>query len=264
MKVILLLSLPLLLIGCQERGHLREQKEIAGHLREQRAIEDLGASRMYGDWVDIESGTKGGYAEEPLKPGQRIVELSLNSHRELRDEQLKALESLPHLTYLQLDHTNISDKGAAHVRFCKKLRKLTLREVSITDRSVDVFSQLTALRELDLWGTNITDEGLMSLVQLPNLESLTLHETSVSDQGVALFYGKASLKEIGLGKTHVTIQAKEKLRESIPGISIWPDDAPSGETESTQQDGADQPATAPESKAEGYSQPQTKSEVRPQ
>lgn len=206
------------------------------HLREQRAIEDLGASRMYGDWVDVESGAKGGNAEEPLKSGQRIVELSLNSHRKLRDEQLKALESLPHLIYLGLDHTNVSDEGASHVQFCTKLRKLTFREVPITDVSVEVLSDLIALRELDLWGTKISDKGVKRLAELPKLESLILHDTSVTDEGIASFFGKSSLQEIGLGNTKVTAVAKKRLRETIPGIKIWPDDSALETANGTQHD----------------------------
>lgn len=220
------------------------------HLREQKAIEDLGASRMYGDWVDVASGAKGGYADEPLKPGQRIVELSLNSRRELRDEQLKALESLPHLIYLQLDHTNVTDEGAAHIQFCKKLRKLTLRDVPITDVSVEVLTELIALRELDLWGTKISDQGVKKLAKLPELESLTLHDTSITDEAIASFYGKESLKEIGLGRTKVTDEAKKKLRQTIPGIKIWPDDSPLETANGTQQDADDQLPARAESKAE--------------
>lgn len=200
---------------------------------------------MYGDWIDIESGTKGRYAEEPLKAGQRIVELSLNSQREVRDEQMEALESLPHLTYLELDYTNITDAGAVHIRFCQKLRILSFREVSITDESVGTIASLDELQELDLWGTEVTDKGVTMLAQLPKLEALWLHQTAVTDEGIAAFYGKQSLKKIGLGRTQVTAEAKKRLRESIPGLKILPDDSEFQFAKPTQQGSSDPPSPDP-------------------
>lgn len=188
------------------------------------ALASLGASRMYGDAKVFGLWRSGRPKSDKVGRFEDVQEISLGSHRDLRDEQLINLRKFPCLEELDLKHTNLTDSGIAHLAACRNLRSLSLRFVPVTDDSASVFASLPRLRELDLWGTEITDETLRELAALRELQSLTLHDTAVTDAGLEYLESYPALEEVALARTEVTSEGKERLRSAIPGITIYPED----------------------------------------
>jgi Leucine-rich repeat (LRR) protein len=80
----------------------------------------------------------------------------------LTDSALSVIGSLPALTRLYLNKTNITDKGLLYLK------------------------NLSQLQYLNLSGTNVTTNGINNLARLKNLKQLFLYQTTISSEGLGL------------------------------------------------------------------------------
>ena len=78
------------------------------------------------------------------------------------DDEMAIIGSLTDLEFLQLDGSNVTDKGFAHVA---NLKKLTLLDMSLT-------------------GTNLTDSSVETLAGLKSLKKLNINRSRISPAGI--------------------------------------------------------------------------------
>ena len=112
------------------------------------------------------------------------------------DSDFARVAALPHLKYLNLRRSEITDGGLKHVE------------------------NLTELEILDLTGRPITDSGLMRLEGLVNLKNLWMFRTQVSDAGLVHLSSLTKLTYLDVQDTHVTRQGANELQKSLPKCTI--------------------------------------------
>ena len=90
----------------------------------------------------------------------------------------------PHIRWLDLSGTGITDAGLLHLAAMPHLERLQLDRTAITDTGLAALRPLTELESLNLYGTGITDAGLTMLAELPRLRRLYLWQTRVGPEAV--------------------------------------------------------------------------------
>jgi len=134
------------------------------------------------------------------------------AHTDITDDDLASVAGLTKLQTLYLAETSISDDGLVHLAELKNLRNLDLRSTRVTDKGLKRLAQDHALTSLILGGTQeTTDEGLSHLRFMQSLTSLGLRGTKVTDRGMQDVAELRNLKWIDLGLTNVSDQGIAKL-----------------------------------------------------
>jgi Leucine Rich Repeat (LRR) protein len=135
----------------------------------------------------------------------RIISLDFSQGSgDLSDEDLSQLAAFKRLGRLNLSKMPITDAGLENINDLSGLTSLRLDDTKITDAGLAHIKRLTSLRYLHLNGTTITDEGLAHLVSLARLEWLGLDGTKITDAGLAHIESLTGLKHLRLGRTGVT------------------------------------------------------------
>ena len=179
---------------------------------------------------------------EELKPGQQLpAETSLATQFNVARMTLRqAIGELVQEGVLERVHGNgtfVTDDGLEHLKQMKQLETLGLSAPGVTDRGLEVVSELSGITSLYLRGTQVSDAGLQHLRRLTRLYILDLSETDVSDRGLQhlaenknlgnLFLRGAAVGDLGLahlkplkklwwlelGHTAVTGAGLEHLKE---------------------------------------------------
>ena len=119
-------------------------------------------------------GRAGSYKVDARLPGKPIVKVDL-SFSELDADSIKVVGKLPHLRYL------------------------SLLETSVTDDDIVPLGGLTELRSLNLMSTHVRGAGLLRLKGLALLQSLNLQCTQLGDEGLACITSMSSLRNLDLG-----------------------------------------------------------------
>lgn len=121
----------------------------------------------------------------PLAEGDNYLMVSFSGYRQITDEQLAALRDIEQqLVWLNLGHTGVTDKQMELISQLRNLRVLYLNKTQITDAGLSKLSTLSELRWLSLVGTRATDRSVETFAQLKNLSTIFLFESDVSSEGV--------------------------------------------------------------------------------
>ncbi len=155
----------------------------------------------------------------------QLTSLNLYYCSQLTDASLQHLKALIQLTSLNLrEWYQLTDAGLQHLAGLTQLTSLNLYECyQLTDAGLEHLADLTQLKSLDLYEcSQLTDEGLRYLKGLTQLTTLNLSGCDqITDAGLRYLEGLSQLKTLNLGNsTKVTVEAKEKLKRQIPGLSI--------------------------------------------
>jgi hypothetical protein len=87
----------------------------------------------------------------------------------IRNDHLDELQAFPHLEYLSLEQSKVTDAGMKRLETLYNLAGLRLKGTAITDLSIDSIGRLQNLREVNLENTNVTKNGIEKLrKQLPD------------------------------------------------------------------------------------------------
>lgn len=97
---------------------------------------------------------------------------------------------------------------------------LKLNNTKITDKSLVDIAKLSNLTRLHIENTKISDNGLIQLANLQNLEYLNLIGTSITDSGLQRLSILKNLKKLYLWKTKVTQAGADKLKRTLPNLTI--------------------------------------------
>lgn len=109
-----------------------------------------------------------------------LKELDLSRCSKVNDAGIKHLLSIRTIETLCISETSVTTNGVTLLSSLKKLTKLDLGGLFITDIALESLQVLTNLQHLDLWGSDISNEGASILVKFPNLNFLNLAWTKVT------------------------------------------------------------------------------------
>lgn len=76
---------------------------------------------------------------------------------------LKYLEDLPQLEYLDIRDLDVTDSGVEHLRNLSQLKTLWLDNSQVTDAGLRYLERLTLLKSLGLSDTHVTEAGVAAL-----------------------------------------------------------------------------------------------------
>lgn len=142
------------------------------------------------------------------------------------------LEDLPEeairIQNIMLGKQNLGDDDVSRFLGISNLQSLELSYNQLTDRSIEVLSQVTTLRWLYLYhNQDITDGAADDLAKLKNLELLDLRSTQITDKTIARLIHLPKLNALRLAYTQVTDQALPDLgkiptllRVDLSGTSV--------------------------------------------
>ena len=91
------------------------------------------------------------------------------------------------------------------------LRRLSVRNLPISDEQLRLLRQLPQLQQLSLENVPVTDQGLRTLAEYDSLESLWLLKVPVCGEGVAALKGLSKLKELALLTESMTQSGLEAM-----------------------------------------------------
>ncbi|CAI5469236.1 unnamed protein product [Closterium sp. Yama58-4] len=120
------------------------------------------------------------------------------------DAALEGIARLRRLTDLHLSHTSITDVGLAHLEGLLQLRVLTPTGCrGATAAGMAHVARLRTVERLELRGSAVGEEGLQHLTALTRLRHLSV-PPGVSDCGMKHVRGMAQLEKLGLWDAEVT------------------------------------------------------------
>lgn len=137
-------------------------------------------------------------------PGGAIVEVSL-ARTWATDNDVSRVAEIKGLKRLDLSFTYVTDRGIEKLQQLQELEELKLDTAEfLTDGATNYLRANRRLRKLVLRGVDITDVGLPHLATLTNLRSLDLSHTMIGDVGIESLPALAELEELNLSATRIT------------------------------------------------------------
>ncbi|KAK9072962.1 hypothetical protein SSX86_009398 [Deinandra increscens subsp. villosa] len=109
-----------------------------------------------------------------------LKEVDLSRCSKVDDAGIKHLLSIQTIEILLISETSVTTNGVTLLSSLKRLSKLDLGGLFITDTTLASLQVLTSLQHLDLWGSDISNDGASILVKFPNLTFLNLAWTKVT------------------------------------------------------------------------------------
>lgn len=172
-------------------GELRSK-----HVAALAALESLKALNLSGTGVDDEVFTH-------LGSLPKLTWLALDS-TDITGAKLSA-DALPALTYFSAATSGLNDAGLRNLSSCAQLESLSVANCrAITDQGFAAIGKLTNLRELNLWQTRITNQAAAAIGKLSKLRTLKLTGTAIGDEFVTQLNEMPDLISIDLANTKVT------------------------------------------------------------
>lgn len=157
-------------------------------------------------------------------PDKPITKINFLNGSDLDDEDLEHIKEFPHLIWLYLVDTKVTDAGLKHLNEVPKLGALAIiNSTAVTDAGLANLTGLSQLQMLALVNTSVSDTGLEHLKNHKNISILMLPgNKGISDVGLAHLQGLTQLKQLNLTGTQVSNVGIEKLRHALPNCDIEP------------------------------------------
>jgi Leucine-rich repeat (LRR) protein len=133
-----------------------------------------------------------------------IVEISL-ARTWATDNDLARVAEIKSLKRLDLSFTYVTDRGIELLPQLKELEELTLDTAEfLTDAAMSHLRANRRLRKLVIRGVDITDVGLPYIAELTSLKTLDLSHSMLNDVGLESLPALTELEELDLGATRIT------------------------------------------------------------
>lgn len=134
---------------------------------------------------------------------QRIPALDANGL--ITDDALARVATLDFVTSLNLGGSReLTDDGLLHLASMPQLEQLNLSEYpggKLTDRGLEVLRHLPNLRRFEMtWQSGITDRGVSNLRFCERLEGVNLMGSPTGDGAIEALQGKAQLRRFSTGR----------------------------------------------------------------
>lgn len=164
------------------------------------------------DWVEHLSA-KGAKISNPALANLaklKLWNLNLNSSN-LNDRGARALAKFNKLRILNLGNTEISDDGIKEISSMKVLEKLELDGTEITAVSLNALSHCKTLNWLSLRSVkSLSDEDLKPL-KASKLQFLNVEDTMIGDKSVQSIVNMPELRTICIGESKISFRGIESL-----------------------------------------------------
>jgi hypothetical protein len=141
---------------------------------------------------------------------RRLVSLRLSGPA-VDDATLRRAGRLSSLRQIVVRQGNVSSAGLQYLNSLRHLTHLDLATAQVKDLSGLDSSAIGNLQELVLDDTPATDDSLVPLARFTSLESISLNSTAVSDRGIQQLTALENLRFISLQGTGVTDAGLERL-----------------------------------------------------
>lgn len=122
----------------------------------------------------------------------------------IRLEQLRQLDGLISLEYLNLGHTPLDTAQFSWLSQFPKLKTLILSGTGADDSCVPYLASLRALEELDLARCKMSDAGVQALWKVANLVGVNLGDCHISDKALSGLGFCFALHSLALPNTRVS------------------------------------------------------------
>ncbi len=140
----------------------------------------------------------------------------------LTEAGMQELGRLTQLEQIILDAENTTDAGLSEIANISELRILSFDDVSVTDDGLAHLASLPHLEELSISQCQITNDGLAHLAKLKTLKRLSINEChKISGEGLIHFESMTGLEMLSVNDSPVQEEAAKKLKEAIPGCTIY-------------------------------------------
>ena len=161
--------------------------------------------------------------------------------RDITDEDLKWLESMPKLTALFLGgRKQVTIKGIAHAANCRELEGLCIANTMLDDKVLRYLPNWCHLRDLSL-PKGITARGLSKLKRMPELYKLDIELGKGTQEGIHHLSELSNLRVLDLDDVNsraipqlkkltqlhsfsaysLTPKSLERLRKALPHVDIY-------------------------------------------
>jgi len=115
-------------------------------------------------------------------PDLAYLNLSLTH---ITDQGMQDIKGLPGISELNLYFAEyVTDEGLAAIKGWKKLKTLNIHGTKVSDTTLEHISGLTGLESVNVGSAMLTDVGLERLTTLPNLKELTIGGNELGDAGL--------------------------------------------------------------------------------
>ncbi|MDQ3107740.1 MAG: DnaJ domain-containing protein [Actinomycetota bacterium] len=135
------------------------------------------------------------------------------------DVELRSLQAMRSLRFLDLTGTRVTDAGLVHLLGCHDLEVLSLWDTAISDDGLALLGRLPNLRQLGLGNTRVTDAGLRHLEGLHRLRLVQLTGTEIEGPGLRHLHGLPELASVTL-PWRVRGSARRRLRSALPRTAV--------------------------------------------
>jgi Leucine-rich repeat (LRR) protein len=136
------------------------------------------------------------------------------------DTDLRNVPQLPHLAYLDLSLTRITDQGMQELKNAPGIVELNLHYAeSVTDEGMAALKGWKKLKRLNARGAKISDATLEHISGIPTLESVNVGAAMVTDVGIERLVSLPNLKELSIGGNELGDAGLHALRQ-IPGLTF--------------------------------------------
>jgi internalin A len=130
------------------------------------------------------------------------------------DTDLRRLNELPDLTYLDLSLTHITDQGMSEIKNLPNINELSLYFAEyVTDEGISAIKDWKKLKRLNLHGTKTGDTGLEHISGISALESLNVGSTLMTDVGLERLTTLPNLRELTMGGNELGDAGLQALRQ---------------------------------------------------
>ncbi len=154
-----------------------------------------------------------------LDPFVNLESLDM-SYSTFGNSAMSSLEGMHNLRRLYLRDTSVTDEGIKHIAGLTKLEELDLYGVRVTDRGIAYLKDLKELRKLILLGAPITDESIPVIAGMSHLRELNLYRSRVTNSGLARLAALHELSAVDLRYSRVTASGVDTLRAAVPACEI--------------------------------------------
>ena len=129
--------------------------------------------------------------------------------------QVRQLGLLPQLESLSIvgDTSRLTDNELVELRNCRKLTKLELPGVRISQAALDCLGDMQQLRRLSLSHAEFIKADVSPLSRLKSLRELAVDETNFDDDDARQLRGLPSLRFLDIARTQVTTAGVKKMLE---------------------------------------------------
>jgi len=156
-----------------------------------------------------------------LRHLERVSLPNVTGRASYTDKCFSFFASMSKLRDLELEYSGITGVGIGALSGRVPLRRLNLRGCRITDAGIGQVATITPLETLVISHSKVTDRSIRDLTRLTRLEKLCLDGTAISDDGMEHLSQIPTLKVLSVCDCRVTKAGVGKLKENLPGISVY-------------------------------------------